>query len=304
MDTRYLKTLVTTVETGSFSKAAEALHLTQSAVSQRVKFLEERFGHKLIDRSGSKLALTSAGEMVLESAHRVLAIQDTLIRDLQRLHNKQRISLCCTPTFGTVFLPKILNAFMMGSSSTVDLKFLFNSPDAAIEGVRNRDFDLAVIEHRNETDLSDFDTFSLPQDELAFVSSPSLNLPAPELPLENLLVMRLMARKDGCSSKELVRSGLSKAGKQLEDFNGVVTSDDLHLTCQTVLSGGGVAFMSKDMVKDHLESGQLIAHRVKGFTHERKRSVILNKEQAGDRLLRSFVNCIFSVLNQPLPFNQ
>jgi DNA-binding transcriptional LysR family regulator len=302
MDTRYLKTLVATVETGSFSKAAEKLHLTQSAVSQRVKFLEERFGHKLLDRSGSKLALTSAGEMVMESAQRVLAIQETLIRDLQRLHNKQRITLCCTPTFGTVFLPRVLNSFMMGTSRTVDLKFLFNSPDDAVEGVRNHEFDLAVIEHCCGTDLSAFTTCELPKDELAFVSSPELKLPAPKLDLETLLSARLLTRKDGCSSKQLVRAGLADFGKQLEDFNGVVTSDDLHLTCQTVLSGGGVSFMSKDMVKDYLESGQMVAHQVNGFAHERCRSVIINKERITDPLLRSFVNCIFTVMEQPVPF--
>lgn len=303
MDIRYLKTLVATVETGSFSKAAESLHLTQSAVSQRVKFLEEQFGHKLIDRSGSSLALTSAGDLVLESARRVLAIQDKLILDLQRLDNKQHISLCCTPTFGTVFLPKVLNSFMMGTSSAVDLKFLFNSPDDAIEGVRNHEFDLAVVEHCQETDLSEFSTCSLPKDELAFVSAPSLKLPAPKLDLDTLLSTRLLTRKDGCSSKRLVLAGLETIGKQLEDFNGVTTSDDLHLTCQTVVGGGGISFMSKDMVKDYLESGQMIAHYVQGFTHERCRSVIFNKERMKDSLLRSFVNCIFRVMDRPLPFD-
>ena len=302
MDTRYLKTLVATMENGSFSKAAEVLHLTQSAVSQRIKFLEERFGHKLLDRSGAQLSLTSAGELVLDSAQRVLAIQETLIRDLQRLNDKQRISLCCTPTFGTVYLPAVLNSFMMENSSGVDLKFLFNSPGEAIEGIRNQNFDLAVIEHCSETDLSTFDTFPLPADELAFVSAPSLNLPAPKIDLDKLLQMRLLARKDGCSSKQLVSAGLAEFGKQLEDFNGVVTSDDLHLTCQTVLTGGGISFISKDMVRDYLESGQMIAHQVEGFTHQRSRSVLLHKKQNTDGLLKSVINCNFTVIGQPLPF--
>ncbi len=302
MDTRYLKTLVTTVECGSFSKAAEIQHLTQSAISQRVKFLEERFGHKLIDRSGSKLALTSAGELVMESAKRVLAIQETLIRDLKRLHDKQKISLCCTPAFGTVFLPRVLNSFMMGSSAAVDLKFLFSSPNAAIEGVRNHEFDLAVIEHCGENKLDEFQTCDLPDDELAFVSAPSLNLPNPKLELDTLLTTRLLARKEGCSSRKLVCNGLNAQGHQLDDFNSVLTSDDLHLTCQTVLSGGGVAFMSKDMVREYLEKGQMIAHQVKGFPQKRSRTVVFNKERAEDELLRKFINCIFSVMGRPVPF--
>ena len=63
METRYLNTLVASVEAGTFSKAAEILHITQSAVSQRIKFLEDHFGQQLLDRSGQRLALTSAGKV-------------------------------------------------------------------------------------------------------------------------------------------------------------------------------------------------------------------------------------------------
>ena len=68
METRYLNTLVAVVETGTFSKASESLHITQSAVSQRIKFLEEHFGQQLLDRSGQRLALTAAGQLVFNKA--------------------------------------------------------------------------------------------------------------------------------------------------------------------------------------------------------------------------------------------
>lgn len=303
MDIRYLKTLVTAVEAGSFSKAATILHLTQSAVSQRIKFLEDRLGQRLMRRSGPTLSLTPAGELVLEAAYRVLALQDALVRDLQQLTDKQCISLCCTPTFGTVFLPKVLNTFMMENSSSVDLKFLFYSPDRALEGVRNQEFDLAVVEHCRESDLSGFQTYAMPEDELVFVSAPELGLSAPDIALDELLKMRLFARKDGCSSKMLVMAGLSKAGRQLEEFTGVVISDDLHLTCQTVLAGGGVSFMSKSLVQEYLDSGQMVAHYAKGFDHQRCRTIIFNKGREEEEIFRNFVNIVFRVMGEPQPFS-
>ncbi|RLB63682.1 MAG: LysR family transcriptional regulator, partial [Deltaproteobacteria bacterium] len=72
METRYLNTLVASVEAGTFSKAAELLHITQSAVSQRIKFLEEYFGQQLLDRSGQRLALTSPGKIVFDKAKDIL----------------------------------------------------------------------------------------------------------------------------------------------------------------------------------------------------------------------------------------
>ena len=72
METRYLNTLVASVEAGTFSKAAEILHITQSAVSQRIKFLEDHFGQQLLDRSGQRLALTTAGKVVFSKAKDIL----------------------------------------------------------------------------------------------------------------------------------------------------------------------------------------------------------------------------------------
>ena len=72
METRYLNTLVASVEAGTFSRAAELLHITQSAVSQRIKFLEEHFGQQLLDRSGQRLALTPSGQVVFAKAKDIL----------------------------------------------------------------------------------------------------------------------------------------------------------------------------------------------------------------------------------------
>jgi len=196
MDTRYLKTLVAVVETGSFSKAARTLHLTQSAVSQRIKFLEDAFGYTLFDRSGVSLLLTTAGEIVLDSSRRMLGIEESLLGKLKRIKERQRVSLCCTPTFGTVYLPGVLNRFMLESGSPVDLKFLLHSPEQALEGILSKEFDIAIVEHCPDADLSMFQTYALPQDELAFVSSPDLKLPTPELYLDSLLGLCLFARKE------------------------------------------------------------------------------------------------------------
>ena len=302
MDTRYLKTLVAVVETGSFSNAAKMLHLTQSAVSQRIKFLEDAFGYVLLDRSSASLTLTSVGDLVLGNARRMIAIEDSLLRELKRLKERPRVSLCCTPTFGTVYLPGVLNRFMLESGSPVDLKFLLHSPDQALEGILNREFDIAIVEHCPDADLSMFQTYSLPQDEMVFVSAPELELPAPDVDIEDLLGLCLFARKEGCSSRELISRGLAEQGKSLDDFAGVVTSDDLRLTCQTVLSGGGISFMSKSLVCEYLETGQMIGHSVSGFPHKRCRTVIIEKGRGDDPLLCSFARCIFKVMDVPLPF--
>lgn len=303
MDTRYLQTLVAVVDSGSFSKAARVLHLTQSAVSQRIKFLEEALDVKLLDRSGAALRLTSAGDVVIDSARKVLGIQDSLHARLKQLSQRQRLALSCTPTFGTTYLPGVMNRFMLESSAEpIDLNIMLHTTSEALEGIYRGEFDMAVIEHCPEVDMGMFRTFSLPADEMMFVSAPQAQLPVPDLALDDLFGMCLFARKDGCSSRQLIVQGLEQNGKTLNDFAGVVTSDDLQLTCQTVASGGGVAFMSKALVREYLESGQMIGHHVKGFPHTRCRSIVIDKDRGNEQLLRSFAHCVFNVMNVPSPF--
>ncbi len=302
MDTRYLKTLVTVVETGSFSKAAKSLHLTQSAVSQRIKYLEDAFGYVLLERSGGALRVTSPGGIVLEEARRMLDIEASMLRKLKRIKERQKVSFCCTPTFGTVYLPGVLNRFMLESGSPADLKFLLHSPDQALEGIMHQEFDIAIVEHCEGADLSLFKTYPLPQDELVFVSAPKLGLPAPEIDLDLLFGMCLFARKEGCSSRQLITRGLTERGRKLDDFAGVITSDDLRLTCQTILSGGGISFLSKSLVCEYLQTGQMIAHYVKDFPQTRKRTIVLEKGREEEPLLQDFVRCIFNVMDVPSPF--
>ncbi|MCK5912410.1 MAG: LysR family transcriptional regulator, partial [Desulfuromusa sp.] len=293
MDTRYFKTLIEVVETGSFSSAARSLHLTQSAISQRIKFLEDAFGHSLFDRTGISLLLTAAGEVVLESARRIIGIEDSLLGRLKQVNGRQKVSLCCTPTFGTVYLSGVLNRFMLESGGApTDLNFLLHNPDEALEGILNKDFDISIIEHCPNADLSMFQTYLLPEDELVFVTSPKLDLSSAEHDLESIFKFTLFVRDEGCSSRQLLARGLAEQGKSLDDFASVVTSDDLRLTRQTILAGGGISFMSKSLVCEYLESGQMIEHYVKGFPHSRQRKVIMEKGREKEKNLCDLARCI------------
>ncbi len=295
METRYLKTLVKAAETGSFSKAAAELHITQSAASQRIKFLEEFFGHQLLDRSGTVLVPTGAGEIVITGARRILDLEKGLMQELKRLGGEKRIALGCTPTFGTAYLPKALNAFILQHADLADFKFIFHTPLAALRGLEQNDFDLAVIEHCGDIDMKTFKTFELPQDELVFISAPRLGLPTGTAPLDELLPHRVFVRKDGCSSRQMLKGNLAARGLELEDFGGVVTSDDFRLTIQTVIAGGGISFISRALAKSYIESGELQAHHVEGFTHFRCRTAALNVRKEMDFILQEFIRCIYSV---------
>src|ERR671935_708073 len=82
MDTRQLAAFCAVVERKSFSQAAERLGVTQPAVSQQIRALEQRLGRKLIDRSGRRVEPTEAGLRLYRSAQRLLQLEEEIVAEL------------------------------------------------------------------------------------------------------------------------------------------------------------------------------------------------------------------------------
>jgi len=291
METRYFKTLLKVIETGSFSRAAEALYITQSAASQRIKMLEENLGHQLLDRSGSELVPTEIGQFVALKAGEIVEKELEMMNALKNIESGKHLSLCCTPAFGTAYLPQVLNRFILKNADTEDLKFVFSQPEQAIAGLHNREYDISIIEHCDDRDLAGLHTIDLPPDELVFISAPDCGL-AESVNIEELLNFRLYARRDGCSSKRLLKNNLATRNKTIDDFKKVVISDDLRLTIETVMMGDSISFVSKSVVSPYAERGEVDIHYVEGFNHVRCRTIAMKLDRTNDVLLQSFVDCV------------
>jgi DNA-binding transcriptional LysR family regulator len=204
----------------------------------------------------------------------------------------KRLALCCTPTFGMAFLPGVLNDFMQRNSDFADVKFSFQQPDEALRGLQARQFDIAIIEHCDDIETAGIEKIDLQQDELVFVSAPQLGIPAGTTEMERLLPFRIYARRDGCSSKKLLMRNLENAGRSIDDFNGVLVSDDLRLTLLEVVAGHGISFLSLSLAEEFLRRGELLLHRVDGFSHCRHRSLLVNKDLRHSPSILDFIKSI------------
>lgn len=299
MELTYLKTLLEVVDTGSFSKAADNLCVTQSAVSRRIKFMEDQYGYPLLDRSGPNLLLTEAGTMVADKAKKLLEIERELLADLHLMHGpKRELSFCCTPAFGMSYLPDIMQRFIKMDDDLNDMKFMFDTPDNILKGLQEQRYDLAVLDHCARLDLDEFKTVDLPADDMVFVSSPALQIPTPVTPLDALLRQTLFSRKEGCCSRKFLDFNMAQVDRTTGEFNRVIILDDLHLIIQSVIAGNGVAFISEGVVARQLAEGLLVPHYVEGFAHQRCRKLVCAGCYQKNRLAEMFVEAVKEVIQE------
>ncbi|MDN6318639.1 MAG: LysR family transcriptional regulator [Marinobacter sp.] len=169
MDSNALKAFLTIVDQGSFSEAAEQLHLTQPAISKRLAALENQLGTPLIDRSNRQIRLTDSGSRLLPHARKIL----------DEIHNARvalspnsgqiegELQIIASHHIGLHHLPKWLRRFKREHPHvTINLQFM--ESDAAYEQMRKRNAELAFVT-LSDSMLPSFNVFAQWPDPMAFV---------------------------------------------------------------------------------------------------------------------------------------
>jgi len=113
IDTLGVQAFIAIAERGSFSRAAEDLHITQTALSRRMQNLEAFLGVKLVERTTRSVALTAIGQNFLPQARRLLADLGLALVEIRETGRSLRgdVTIACVPTVGVHYLPRIVQQY-------------------------------------------------------------------------------------------------------------------------------------------------------------------------------------------------
>jgi DNA-binding transcriptional LysR family regulator len=139
-----LRAFVAVADTGGFTRAARRLNRTQSAISMRVRRLEEFLGKKVLHRNGGGAQLTSDGEVLLRHARRMLELNEVAVSELIRPEVEGVVRLAITDGYGTYFLPKLLADFAE-SHPRVQLEIDCYMSGEIEDALSNGELDLGLI---------------------------------------------------------------------------------------------------------------------------------------------------------------
>lgn len=146
MDISSLRTFLTLAQTGSFSKAAETLFITQPAVSKRIATLEDSLGVKLFDRIGKQVKLTEAGEALLPGSRRIVAEMDESQRIVSNLqsHTRGKLSMATSHHVGLHRLPDVLKKYTRAYPD-VELDIRFLDSEQAVPQILHGEIEFAIV---------------------------------------------------------------------------------------------------------------------------------------------------------------
>lgn len=228
LDLDQLKTFVAISDTGSFTRAADDVHRTQSAVSMQMRRLEERIGKVLFVRDGRINRLTDDGEKLLNYARRIIRLNDETLSafDERRLEGHVRIG---TPDdYADRFLPEIMARFIR-SNPRVEISVICEPTVHLVEHLRRGALDIALVTHDAEKSASEI-----------VRSEPLLWVTSAAHAVHEEPVLPLAFGRPTCIWRAAATDVLAKMGR---DHRVLFTSWSATVIAATVLSGLAVSVL-------------------------------------------------------------
>lgn len=157
MDIRQLRRFVAVAELGSFSKAADALAVSQPSLTRSVQQLEDSLGEALLERGPGGVGLTAAGGELVPHARLILKERDNAIAAMMRLRDKGRqiIDIGADPAFAAGALPQVLWKVQQKRASDVRFRIREGGLDALLPMLRQGDLRFVLAARPPTADLTD-----------------------------------------------------------------------------------------------------------------------------------------------------
>ena len=258
MNSQQLRLFLAVAREGTFTRAAAALYLTQSAVSQQIDALEREQGVRLFERLPRGIALTDAGAALLPYAERVTQLVDDAANALAEVRGvaRGRLRIGASQTPATYLLPDLLGAFARRYPA-LDVVLEVNVSAAIADAVASGALPLGIVEGLSaDARLS---AEPLLEDELLLVTPPDFAPAGLRVTPAELLTLRYLARESGAFTRELVDAQLLRLGVE---WPPALELGHIEAIKRAVASGLGAAFLSRHAVQAEAALGWLRLWRV------------------------------------------
>lgn len=268
---QHLQIFMTVAEKENFSRAAEKHHMTQPAVSQYIRALEEQVGSKLLDRNNKYVHLNKAGQIVYHHGKEILGLYERMQHLVDDLTNKASGSLTigASYTFGEYVLPRII-ARMRELYPEVDPTVTIGNTASIASLVESHQLDVGIVEGKFKNPGLIQDVFA--EDDMVLVAAPGHRI-AEKKDVDGHLLTRetWVLREQG--------SGTREATEKLFRMLDISPAKRMHYSStqpikESVVAGLGLSLLSKWAVQKELEYGDLTIIDVEDLPLKRSFSIV------------------------------
>ncbi|HEY9692274.1 MAG TPA: LysR substrate-binding domain-containing protein [Oculatellaceae cyanobacterium] len=251
----------------SFTEAADALNLTQPAVSAKIKSLESELGTELFYRLGRKIQLTEVGHFLFEESPRLIEVENQLLAKVEEIKKGKfgNLKIGCTAAIANGWLPEILFQYRQQYPGIQTQCVVFDSAEFLYRAITNNQIDLGI----SDINFEEFSEISAkPIAPISYCLVVMANHPLANqnwLSLKELQTQPWVMLNTGSPSRLVFESRLTELGISLSEFSKFETVDTLSLMRTYIMQGNYLGFASNFEFKSECESGMLVTIPLQEF---------------------------------------
>jgi NitT/TauT family transport system substrate-binding protein len=246
MELYQLKVFLEVARHLSFTEAADSMHLTQPAVSAKIKALESELDVSLFYRLGRKIQLTDIGHCLVEEGSRLIAFEQQVIDRIQELKagKGSNLRVGCTSVVADDWLPNLLYRYRSQYPKVATQTIVFDSTELLYRAIVDETIDLGFsdIEFRGFSEILTTEVDRITYGLMVNINHPFSASIWPRL--QDTLKEPWVILSEGSPSRLVFESRLTELGLTLSDFRQLEVVDSLNLMRTYILQGGAIGFGS------------------------------------------------------------
>ena len=275
---KLLKAFITIADSGSFSKAAQLLFISQPALSQNIKQLETQFTTDLMKRTSHSFALTEAGQLLYKHAVNLVAMSDLMETDMKVLRSSfdDTLLVGATSVIGGYAVPCSIFIFKKKHPDAT-IKLSLGNRRQILDHLQQDLIDIAIVEGAVPND--NFIVNEIHTEEMVVVATNASPWNTHQnLSLEDFLKVPLIMREEGSATRWAIERTFHKAGISLQSLNIVMELNSSDSIKAAVEAGHGVSILPRVAVKKDLYTKTLCPLYIEKLTFSQPIHLVYKKK--------------------------
>ncbi|WP_227763129.1 selenium metabolism-associated LysR family transcriptional regulator [Zhaonella formicivorans] len=294
LDYKQLLSFVKVAESGSFTKAAKNLYMTQPAISWQIKSLEDEMGLLLFERKERHVLLTEAGRLFYGHARRLVKLYEQLLNEMEQFKGMERgrLIIGASTIPGEYILPAFIGAFKKEYPG-VELAMQIADTGAIVELLLGDEVHLGVIGAKIKEPKLELKPFL--QDELILVAAPTHPLVAREyISMDDIKGQCVITREAGSGTQMVIEEKLKECGLRLGELKISMELGSTRAVITAVEAGLGLSWVSRWAVQEALSLGRVAELQTEGLTIRRELYLAYNNRRTLSPLACAFKDYILA----------
>lgn len=277
------------IETTSFSEAAERNGISQSAVSQQVRALEDRFGVTLVERGRRNFAVTPEGEVFLKAAREILEAYRSIEEELGAMRDivAGRLTIATVYSIGFHELPPYIEKFRQ-KFPDVDVQVQYRRSNQVYADVSDNHADLGLVAYPQEKKGVEIEPAW--KDRLVIVCPPRHPLSERNsIELREINGERFISFEPDLPTRKAIDSMFSQSGIEVKE---VVEFDNIETVKRGVLIENAISIVPSESVRSEVESGTLASIPISGNFVYRPLGIVRRRTKAVTPAMREMISIL------------